>query len=236
MTTVCKVTSNNAGRPTLRSTPTATDRALRLDGRRHGAGDGARRLGPFSSLLVLGAWLLVYWPAGSPAALAQKQSPKAATKRPGAASEPTLPHAAAEMRDAIVAAAQTGRLEELRTVLDWNELKPEVASEAVPDAIEHWRSISATGDGRDILAALLAILAAKPAISHQGRDIENSRVFVWPGVAERDFKALGEDDKRLLESLATREQIAEMIEKSRYIGWRLVIGADGVWHSFKKIE
>ena len=47
--------------------------------------------------------------------------------QPPAAKEKPLPGAVEEMREAILAAALSGRIEELRVPLDWNEMKPDVA-------------------------------------------------------------------------------------------------------------
>jgi hypothetical protein len=140
------------------------------------------------------------------------------------------------MREAIVSAAQTGRLEELRTALDWNELKPDVATVPVPDPIAYWRSISTDGEGRDILAALLNLFETTPAAIPAGRDLENNRIFVWPGFADRPLASLTPPELVELHRLVAAADAKSMLSTGRYTGWRLAIGADGVWHSFRRRE
>lgn len=147
-----------------------------------------------------------------------------------------LPPLVAEMREAMLAAADSGDIEELRTVLDWNELKPEVAEAPVGDIIAHWRSLSADGTGADVLAALRAILATAPAVLRGGRDVENDRLFVWPGVAEQPIGKLDATGLAELSRIAPEPDVERMKAAGRYLGWRLVIGADGVWHSFRRVQ
>lgn len=187
------------------------------------------------SLVVVGGLGLVHCLAWSTAASAQQRqraAPPAAAGSTGQVSQ-KLSVQAREMREAIITAAESGRIDEMRTALDWNELKPDVAPEPVADVIAYWRSISATGDGREILAAMLTVLAGAPAVVLGGHDPENSRLFIWPAVAEADFSALSEAQRAALAAIATPDQIERMVTERRYLGWRLVIGADGVWHSFR---
>ena len=53
-----------------------------------------------------------------------------------------LPGPVEEMRQAILAAAHSGNIEDLREPLDWNELKPEVSAPAGEDPIAHWKKTS----------------------------------------------------------------------------------------------
>jgi hypothetical protein len=138
------------------------------------------------------------------------------------------------MREAILAAVATGDIEEMRTPLEWNELKPQVADEPVSDAIAHWRRLSADGEGRDILAILGAILEQPHAVVPAGRDIENNRLFVWPRFAEIGEAEMTAADRAARARLVPPEVLAEMTAAGRYAWWRLVIGADGTWHAFVK--
>ena len=71
---------------------------------------------------------------------------------------PPLPAPVREMRDAILAAVQSGDIEDLRVAVEWNELRPHVADEAVDDPIAYWKRISGDGEGREVLAVLGEIL------------------------------------------------------------------------------
>ncbi len=95
-----------------------------------------------------------------------------------------LPGPVAEMREAILAAAHAGRIEELRVPLDWNELKPDVSETTVDDPIAYWKKLSGDGEGREILAVLANILEMPPAQLPLGKDLENNIVYVWPYLAE----------------------------------------------------
>jgi hypothetical protein len=146
----------------------------------------------------------------------------------------SLPPGVVEMREQILAAVSTGDIEELRLALDWNELPPEIGAPPGTDPIAYWRSISADGQGRDILTVLGDLLSAPPAVVPGGQDIENNRLYVWPPLAEKSLTGLGADESALLSRLVTAEEAKAMIEAGRYSGWRLVIGADGTWHTFKR--
>ena len=150
--------------------------------------------------------------------------------RPGNAK---LPLQVAEMRDAILAAVQAGKLDELLIPIQWNELKPNFDEPPGVAPLDHLRRISKDGHGRDVLATFASLLATDPGIVRQGRDIENNQVYVWPAFAERGLAALTAEDKADLVRLAgSDEAAAAMIAAKRYSGWRLSIGADGTWHSF----
>jgi hypothetical protein len=166
----------------------------------------------------------------------RKAGPAARQERTAQTPAGTLPPLVAEMREAILAAAETGDIDELRTVLDWNELKPEVADAPVGDIIAYWRSLSADGTGREMLAALRAILSTTPAVVRGGRDVENDRLFVWPGIAEQAIGNLDASALADLARIAPEPEVERMKAARRYLGWRLVIGADGVWHSLRRAQ
>ena len=151
-----------------------------------------------------------------------------------AATNETLPRAAAGMREAILAAVRSGDLADLKTALELNEMRPDIADEPVDDPIAHWRKISKDGAGKEILEALGIILDMKPASVPLGRDIENNAIYVWPYLAERDFTTLSNEEAADLAKLASPEEVVAMKAAKRWIGWRLTIGADGVWHSFRR--
>ena len=150
-----------------------------------------------------------------------------------AASNATLPRAAAEMRDAILSAVHSGRLDELKTALELNEMRPDLG-DGVDDPIAFWRHGSKDGSGREILAALDAALALKPAVVPLGRDIENNAIYVWPYLAERDLSRLSMDEETDLAKLMPASDVAALKAAKRWTWWRLAIGADGTWHSFRR--
>lgn len=152
---------------------------------------------------------------------------------------------AAEMHRAILDAARSGHIDELKTPLEWNELKPEIAAETVEDPIAYWRKLSKDGEGREILAALIAILELPPAVvgapppaptRPSGRKDNGAPVppalYVWPYLAVRPLGSLTRDEEADLLRLMAPEDAKAMKAKGKYTSWRLGIGADGTWHFF----
>lgn len=195
-------------------------------------------------LLVLAASLVVYAPSAPAleerapdtpsvsAAKSQHQPPKPV--RP--ARPKPLPAPVEEMRQAILSATQTGRIEDLIVPLDWNELKPDVSKDPVDDPIAYWKKVSADGEGREVLAALANVLQMRPAELPLGRDLENNIVYVWPYLAEAHLDQLTPAEEVDLLRLVPPEKAKAMREAKKWTWWRLAIGADGTWHSFVKEE
>jgi hypothetical protein len=145
-----------------------------------------------------------------------------------------LPAPVAEMREAILAAVRTGRIEELRHAYELNELKPELGPEPVGDPVAHWKKISGDGEGLEVLAALAELLDAGYVALPLGQDIENNRVYVWPYFAEVPLQKLTPAQQIELLRLVPPAAAKEMLQTGKYTYWRLAIGADGTWHHFRK--
>lgn len=147
-----------------------------------------------------------------------------------------LPVPVEEMRQAILSATHTGAIEDLREPFDWNEIKPETAAPAGEDPIAYWKRTSGDGNGRETLAALAEILSMHPAELPLGRDLENNIIYVWPYLAELQLDQLTPGQEVELLRLVGPAEAKTMREKKKWTWWRLTIGADGTWHSFKKGE
>lgn len=146
-----------------------------------------------------------------------------------------LPHAVQDMREAILSAVKSGRIEDLRHAWELNELKPDLGIDlAGGDPVAHWRHISGDGEGREILAVLAELLDAGYVILPLGRDLENNRVYVWPHFAEMPLDKLSAAQQVELLRLVSPAAAKEMTSTGKYTHWRLAIGADGTWHSFRK--
>jgi hypothetical protein len=204
----------------------------------------ARPRAPMYLLVVMSVAALVHW--GAPEGSAKKAQNKAASEKPAGekaganppsvVSADALPLPVVEMRDAILAAVRTGSIEDLKPALQWNEMPPVISSGQVDDPIGYWKSLSGDGQGRDILAMIDSLFAAGHTMLPVGRDVENSRMFVWPRFAEMDLSKLKPEDEVQLYRLATPAEVRAMIAKKRWTGYRLVIGAEGIWHSFQKTD
>jgi len=193
-------------------------------------------------VLVLAVLLIVH--LGSSLALERRGAPgsleperyAAALAAPAKARTPAkaFPAPVEEMRQAILAAAHSGRIEDLQVPLDWNELKPDIAATAVDDPIAFWKKESGDGEGREILAVLADILEMRPAELPLGKDLENNIVYVWPYLAEAKLDQLTPAEEVDLLRLVSPEKAKAMRAAKKWTWWRLAIGADGTWHSFRK--
>lgn len=192
------------------------------------------------------------WLSALPAALSCPVSPLQAQSREGRAKgaktrlqEPPqiiagkgverLPPAVGDMRAAILAAVETGDIAELKGAMELNELPPDVGGPFGVAPVEHLRSLSKDGTGKDVLAAIARLLEAPWAAIPGGRDPENNRMYVWPRFAETGVAGLSDEEREALVALAGSEETVAMETAGRYRGWRLSIGADGVWHTLASI-
>lgn len=142
-----------------------------------------------------------------------------------------IPAAVREMRDAILAAAESGRIDELKEVFELNELPPNLGADPKEDPIAYLKAQSGDADGKALLSALARIIAAGCARVPAGRDIENNRVFVWPYLADMALDGLTEEHSAALDAIAGKDAADAMCRSGKYAFWRIEIGADGTWHS-----
>jgi hypothetical protein len=156
------------------------------------------------------------------------------TPPPAGQAGDNLPGPVTQMRDAILAAVHSGRIEDLKTAIDWNELKPDFGETNGDDPVQHLKKLSADGEGREILAALAEILDAGYVALPLGRDVENNRIYVWPYFAEVPLLTLSPAQEVELLRLVPPAAVAAMRSAGKYAYWRLAIGADGTWHSFRR--
>jgi hypothetical protein len=145
-----------------------------------------------------------------------------------------LPVPVREMREAILAAIKSGRIEDLRHAYELNELKPDLGVQPVSDPVAHWKQVSGDGEGREILAALAEVLDAGYVVLPLGRDLENNRIYVWPYFAEVALDTLTPAQEVELLRLVPPAAAKAMRAAGKYTHWRLAIGADGTWHSFRR--
>jgi hypothetical protein len=174
--------------------------------------------------LVAGAAALVY---------AQNETPKAPPSGTSQASEVlydfnALPDPVKRMLQQIAEAAQSGEIENMRPVLESNELKPMVTIAYVEDPIGYWKKQSADGSGRDILASMLNALSSGFVKVGQGQD----EMFVWPYFAEMDLSKLTPAQEVELYRIVPPSLAVPMKKEGKYSYYRLGISPNGVWHYF----
>jgi len=140
-----------------------------------------------------------------------------------------LPEPVQRMWEAIHEAATAGNIDEMLPVLESNELPPLISREPVKSAIDHWKTISADGEGREILAAMIDALESGYVRVKQP---SGPPVYVWPYFAETPIKSLTPRQEVELYRLITPDQAKDMQKKGRYTHYRIGIGSDGTWHYF----
>lgn len=202
------------------------------------------RLSGRTALVVVGLFLLalpllVHSLDSIAPALSQASKQKAGSaKKPPALriyyGTEDLPGPVREMRETLLAAVQSGQIEELRHAYDLNDLKPELDAGFKGDPVAHWKKASGDGEGREVLAALSLVLDAGYVVLPLGRDIENNRLYIWPYFSEVALDTLTAAQEVELLRLVPPAAVRDMKAKGRYTHWRLAIGADGSWHSFRR--
>ncbi|ADJ23792.1 hypothetical protein Hden_1991 [Hyphomicrobium denitrificans ATCC 51888] len=149
---------------------------------------------------------------------------------------PKLPEHVADLRDAILTAARSGNIDELKAVFEMSGRTPDIGAPGATDPIAALKTQSADGKGQEILANLIELLNMPPAAKPFGSDIENNLLYIWPYLAERPLDKLTPAEEVDLYRLVSPAKAAEMHDKKRWMWWCVVIAADGNWLMFKRIE
>ncbi|MGH6736390.1 MAG: hypothetical protein ACRECX_09985 [Methyloceanibacter sp.] len=195
--------------------------------------------------LVAGAAVLVYAQdgkkadpapneAGAPAGSNTLDEPPAKSQEPAADAPKvlydlaTLPDPVQRMLTEIILTAQSGDIEAMRPVLESNELKPMVAAAHVDDPIAYWKEQSVDGTGRDVLAAMLNVLASGFVLTGTGHD----EMYVWPYFAEVDITKLTPEQEVELYRTVPPQLAVPMKKSGKYTYYRLGVSPTGVWHYF----
>ena len=139
-----------------------------------------------------------------------------------------LPDPVKRMLEQIAVAAESGEIENMRPVLESNELKPMVAPGYVEDPIALWKKDSADGTGRDVLAAMLDVVSSGFVRVGQGQD----EIYVWPYFAETDLAKLTPAQEVELYRIVPASLAVPMKKSGKYSFYRLGISPNGVWHYF----
>ena len=135
------------------------------------------------------------------------------------------------MRQAILQAAMSGDIEELRIPIDMNELHPIFSKDRAPDPIAYLKSVSADGNGREMLAILFNLLTTGYAIKNAGTKNE---MIVWPYHAAIPLSGLTPGQEVEIYRFLTPARVKEMAAAGRYSFYSIGMGRDGVWHYFSR--
>lgn len=172
--------------------------------------------------------------AENKSAPAQSAAPTAAPQE--RAFHGALPPNVTDMRAHILLAAHAGDLDELKTAIEWNEIPPDFGPKAGDDPFAYWRGISGDGKGLEVLARAADLFALPPARLALGRDPENSFIYVWPYLAELPLDTLTPAEEVDLLRLMSADEAKAMRAAKKWTWWRIAIGADGTWHTFRKFD
>jgi hypothetical protein len=140
-----------------------------------------------------------------------------------------LPAPVALMRERILAAARSGRLDRLVAVMRTNDLMPIFSLNDDKDPIAHWKANYPDSEGVEILATLIDILDAGFVHVDAGTPQE---IFLWPYFARMPLKDLTPEQKVELFKIVTGADYRDMLDFGAYNFYRLGIGSDGTWHFF----
>jgi len=140
-----------------------------------------------------------------------------------------LPAPVALMRERILEAAQSGRLDRLVAVMRANDLMPIFSLNDDKDPIAYWKANYPDSEGIEILATVIEILEAGFVHVDAGTPQE---IFLWPYFARMPVKELTPEQKVELFKIVTGADYRDMLDFGAYNFYRLGIGSDGTWHFF----
>ncbi len=176
-------------------------------------------------------------PEEKPAAVPVNPSARVAPldpKKPGAIPEiitdlSRLPPNVTRTRERILAAARTGDLQKLLTVMQMNETMPVFSFSEDKDPIAYWKTNYPDSDGVEILSILVTILDSGFVLADKGTPQE---MYLWPYFTRMPAKTLTAAQKVELFRIITGADYKDMLDFGAYMFYRLGIGPDGTWHFF----
>ena len=144
-----------------------------------------------------------------------------------------LPPRVRAMRDKILAAAQSGDIENLRAPIEWNETPPIFARGAgrprnFGETIEALKARSFDGKGYEILAILRAIFEQPYAKVTRGP----VTTYVWPAFAVKQQPDVDDETRLAMWRCARFANLGLHNDIGLPLIERVGIGADGTWHYF----
>lgn len=141
----------------------------------------------------------------------------------------SLPAPVARMRERILAAARSGILENVLTVMQSNETMPVFSHGGEKDPLAYWRAIYPDSNGVEVLAVLIGILEAGYVHVEAGTPQD---MYIWPYFARVPIENLTPPQRVELFKIITGVDYRDMRDFGAYNFYRLGIGPDGTWHFF----
>jgi hypothetical protein len=140
-----------------------------------------------------------------------------------------LPPAVALMRERILAAARTGKLDVLVSAMQSSRTLPIFSQAGDKDPIAYWRRNYPDSEGIEVLAILTEILETPCVHVDAGTPEE---MYVWPYFARTPLATLTAEQKVELFKIVTGGDYKDMLNAGTYNFFRLGIGPDGGWRFF----
>jgi hypothetical protein len=144
-----------------------------------------------------------------------------------------LPPAVVRMRERILAAARTGDLQTLLTLMRANGSMPVFSHTQKQDPTAYWKENYPDSEGVEILSILITILETQPVRIEAGSPQET---YIWPYFARLPLKSLTPAQKVELFRVVTGADYKDMLERGRYVFYQVGIGPDGSWRYFLASE
>ncbi len=141
-----------------------------------------------------------------------------------------LPKPVAQMRNLIMKAARSGKIEDLRELIGSGEDITMLSLGGIDgDPIEFFKSLSGDDQGHEILAILLEVLEAGYVHLDAGTDHE---LYVWPYFFAWPLDRLTPVQKVELFRIVTAGDYEDMLMFGAYIFYRVGITPQGRWRFF----
>ncbi|MBA8838287.1 hypothetical protein FHW03_001587 [Ochrobactrum sp. RH2CCR150] len=168
---------------------------------------------------------------------ATPQNPSTVTPAPAAKPMPEvlrdfdkLPQPVRQMREKMLAAAQSGDIEQLRPLLGEADNSTQLSLEDhEEDVIEFLKSLAGDVEGREILAIIADLLGTGYVHMHAGTDDE---VYVWPYFYAMPLDRLTPSQTVELFQIVTASDFEDMKKAGGYIFYSIGIAPDGSWRFF----
>ena len=135
-----------------------------------------------------------------------------------------LPDAVLKTRNALLLAARSGDLEQLRPILDAAPNKPIVSFGGDEDAIAYWKGASIDGTGRDILAEMIKVFSSGFVHINKGTP---EALYIWPYHFVYPLDKLNAEQEVELYLLIPAQHREDMEAAGGYIGFRAGIDTNG---------
>ena len=140
-----------------------------------------------------------------------------------------LPAPVRALHDELIAAARTGDVEKLRPIIDRMRPRPDFGGADNDDPVEFLRLESGDGEGFEVLAILLDVLAAGYVHVDVGTAEES---YVWPYFARYPIFALTKPQMIELFRIITGGEWKDSKDFGAYTFYRIGIAPDGSWQYF----